>query len=160
MNTAESQLESLIAEAGARLKRSAVLLGLCWWLAVCLGLWLALFAFDGLLGLPAGLRLPLTVAGAVFSGLHLYQKVLRVALRRQSPERTALTLEKRYGIGENLLINAVQAMGGGGELLIKLYSQRGHAMIELAHEAGFKPTRPLRESLKMSREYVKSTLGF
>lgn len=36
----------------------------------------------------------------------------------------------------------------------------GHAVIELAHEGGFKPTRPLRESLKMSREYVKSTLGF
>lgn len=36
----------------------------------------------------------------------------------------------------------------------------GHAMIELAHERGFAPTRPLRESLAMSRAFVKRTLGF
>ncbi len=36
----------------------------------------------------------------------------------------------------------------------------GDAVIELAHEGGFKPTRPLRDSLKMSRAYVKQTLGF
>jgi len=37
---------------------------------------------------------------------------------------------------------------------------RGPAVIELAHEANFKPTRPLRESLKMSREYVRTTMGY
>ena len=36
----------------------------------------------------------------------------------------------------------------------------GDAVIELAHEGNFKPTRPLRESLKMSRAYVRKTLGF
>jgi sugar phosphate isomerase/epimerase len=36
----------------------------------------------------------------------------------------------------------------------------GDAVIELAHEGDFKPTRPLRESLKMSRAYVKQTLGY
>ena len=36
----------------------------------------------------------------------------------------------------------------------------GDAMIELAFESGFKPTRPLRETLRMSREYVRKTLGF
>jgi sugar phosphate isomerase/epimerase len=36
----------------------------------------------------------------------------------------------------------------------------GDAVIELAHEGSFKPTRPLRESLKMSRAYVRQTLGF
>lgn len=36
----------------------------------------------------------------------------------------------------------------------------GPAVIELAHEADFKPTRPLRESLKMSRQYVRKTLGY
>ena len=36
----------------------------------------------------------------------------------------------------------------------------GEAVIELAHEGDFKPTRPLRDSLKMSRAYVKQTLGF
>jgi sugar phosphate isomerase/epimerase len=36
----------------------------------------------------------------------------------------------------------------------------GDTVIELAHEGNFKPTRPLRESLKMSRAYVRQTLGF
>ncbi|MBI5395071.1 MAG: sugar phosphate isomerase/epimerase [Verrucomicrobia bacterium] len=36
----------------------------------------------------------------------------------------------------------------------------GHAIIELAHERDFKPTRPLRESLKMSREFVRKVLGY
>ncbi len=37
---------------------------------------------------------------------------------------------------------------------------RGDAVIELAFENGFKPTRPLRESWKMSRAYVRRTLGY
>lgn len=36
----------------------------------------------------------------------------------------------------------------------------GDAVVELAHEGDFQPTRPLRESLKMSRDYVRETLGF
>ncbi len=36
----------------------------------------------------------------------------------------------------------------------------GDAVIELAHEKGFKLTRPLRESLKISREFVRKTLGY
>ncbi|MBL9205160.1 MAG: sugar phosphate isomerase/epimerase, partial [Opitutaceae bacterium] len=36
----------------------------------------------------------------------------------------------------------------------------GHAIIELAHERGFVTTRPLRESFRLSRECVRSTLGF
>ena len=36
----------------------------------------------------------------------------------------------------------------------------GPAVIELAHERDSRPTRPLRESLKMSREYVRKTMGW
>jgi sugar phosphate isomerase/epimerase len=36
----------------------------------------------------------------------------------------------------------------------------GCAVIELAHEGDFRTTRPLRESLKLSREFVRKTLGF
>jgi len=43
---------------------------------------------------------------------------------------------------------------------LKAVNFSGEAVIELAHERNFKPTRPLRESLKMSRAYVKKTLGF
>jgi hypothetical protein len=34
----------------------------------------------------------------------------------------------------------------------------GDMAVELAHERTFKRTRPLRESLKMSREYVRKTM--
>jgi hypothetical protein len=101
-------LSWVVAQAGARLKWSALLVGTCGWLAVCLGLWLLLFLGDTLVSLPAGLRLPLALGGAAFSGLGLFRKVLKPAFQRQTPEHTALLLEKRYGIGENLLINAVQ----------------------------------------------------
>jgi len=36
----------------------------------------------------------------------------------------------------------------------------GDVAIELAHENGFKPTRSLRESLKISREYVRRVMGW
>lgn len=36
----------------------------------------------------------------------------------------------------------------------------GDAVIELAHEPDFEPTRPKRESLKISREFVLKTLGY
>ncbi len=37
---------------------------------------------------------------------------------------------------------------------------QGDAVIELAHEGDFKPTRPLRDSLKLSRAFVRRVLGF
>ncbi|MCX7824809.1 MAG: sugar phosphate isomerase/epimerase [Verrucomicrobiae bacterium] len=59
-----------------------------------------------------------------------------------------------------------EAMGEGsmdyvaiGQALRKI-NFSGIAVIELAHERTFTPTRPLRESLKMSREYVRRTMGF
>lgn len=36
----------------------------------------------------------------------------------------------------------------------------GDAIIELAHERDFQPTRPLRESLKQSREFVRRVFGW
>jgi sugar phosphate isomerase/epimerase len=36
----------------------------------------------------------------------------------------------------------------------------GDLAIELAHEKGFQLTRPLRESLKISREYVRRVMGY
>ena len=37
---------------------------------------------------------------------------------------------------------------------------QGDVIIELAHEQGFEPTRSLRESLKISRQFVRQTLGY
>ncbi len=37
---------------------------------------------------------------------------------------------------------------------------KGDIIIELAHEDGFEPTRPIKESLKMSRESIRKTMGY
>jgi len=42
---------------------------------------------------------------------------------------------------------------------LKAVGFEGDAVIELAHERNFKPTRPLRDSLKMSRISVRKTMG-
>jgi sugar phosphate isomerase/epimerase len=36
----------------------------------------------------------------------------------------------------------------------------GPAVVELAHERGFVPTRPIRQSLRLSRELVRRVLGY
>jgi sugar phosphate isomerase/epimerase len=43
--------------------------------------------------------------------------------------------------------------------VLKEINFEGDAIIELAHENGFIPTRPLKESLKMSRTCMKKTMG-
>jgi sugar phosphate isomerase/epimerase len=43
--------------------------------------------------------------------------------------------------------------------VLKEINFEGEVIIELAHEKGFIPTRPLKESLKMSRNYMKKTMG-
>jgi sugar phosphate isomerase/epimerase len=43
--------------------------------------------------------------------------------------------------------------------VLKEINFAGEAIIELAHEKGFVRTRPIRESLKMSRDYMKKTMG-
>jgi sugar phosphate isomerase/epimerase len=43
--------------------------------------------------------------------------------------------------------------------ILKEIGFEGDAIIELAYENGFIPSRPLRESLKMSRDFMKTTMG-
>jgi sugar phosphate isomerase/epimerase len=43
--------------------------------------------------------------------------------------------------------------------VMKEINFEGDAIIELAHENGFTRTRPLKESLKMSRDYMRKTMG-
>jgi sugar phosphate isomerase/epimerase len=43
--------------------------------------------------------------------------------------------------------------------VLKEINFEGEAIIELAHEKGYIPTRPLKESLKMSRDYMRKTMG-
>ena len=43
--------------------------------------------------------------------------------------------------------------------VMKEINFQGDAIIELAHENGFVRTRPLKESLKMSRDFMRKTMG-
>lgn len=43
---------------------------------------------------------------------------------------------------------------------LKKINFSGDLVVELAHEGDFEPTRSIRDSLKMSREYVKKTMGY
>ena len=90
------------------MRAAALALGACWWLVTALGVWLLLFILDNLLGLPAGLRLPLAIGSLVVSGLGFFQKIWRPATHRFKPEGVAVALEARYQVPDNLLINAYQ----------------------------------------------------
>ena len=90
------------------MRASAVLLGLLWWLAVCLGAWLGLFLLDNALHLPAGLRLPLAAGAGALALWGFAKRILQPALKRPKVERTARALETQYAIRDNLLINACQ----------------------------------------------------
>ncbi len=82
-----------------------------WWLAVGLGLWLALFVADNLLTLPAGIRLPLALGGAVVTAVGFVTRVARALASRPGLAHTAVALERRYGIRDNVLINACDFEG-------------------------------------------------
>jgi len=111
MNGENVSLRNVLLQAGRRIKLSALLVGVSWWLVTCLGIWLALFVLDNLLRLPAGLRLPLALGGAAITGLSFARKIYTVASQKLRVERTAVLLEKRYGVPENALINACQFEG-------------------------------------------------
>ena len=98
----------IVEQAGRRMRVATLAHGACGWLVVALGGWLALFILDNLLGLPAGLRLPLAVGSLLMSGVGFFKKVWRPATRRVQPEGVAVALEARYQVPDNLLINAYQ----------------------------------------------------
>lgn len=106
-----SDVGGLLAQSGARIKLSALLVGAAWWVVTCLGVWFFLLVLDNLLSLPAGLRLPLAVAGAALAGVGFFKRVLRIAAQRMAPERTAVLLEHKYKIEDNVLINTYQFNG-------------------------------------------------
>ena len=98
----------IVEQAGRRMRVATLAHGACGWLVAALGGWLTLFILDNLLGLPAGLRLPLAVGSLLMSGVGFFKKVWRPATRRVQPEGVAVALEARYQVPDNLLINAYQ----------------------------------------------------
>ena len=109
--TTNADVGGLLAQSGARIKLSALLVGAAWWVVTCLGVWFFLLVLDNLLSLPAGLRLPLAIAGAVLSGMGFFKRVFIIAASRPKPEGTAVLLERRYKIEDNALINTFQFAG-------------------------------------------------
>ena len=100
--------KQIVEQAGRRMRAAALALGACWWLVTALGVWLLLFILDNLLGLPAGLRLPLAIGSLVVAGLGFFRKIWRPVTRRLNPAGVAVALEARYQVPDNLLINAYQ----------------------------------------------------
>ncbi|MFB0525202.1 MAG: hypothetical protein ACETVZ_06640, partial [Phycisphaerae bacterium] len=71
------------------------------------GVWLALFLLDNILHLPPGLRLAIGLGVAVFMMFELWKNLLSPVLQLGGLEATALFLERRYNVPENLLVNAL-----------------------------------------------------
>lgn len=105
------EVTRMVERARRRMRAATTLVGACHWVVTALGLWLAFFLADNVLALPAGLRLPLALAGGALLLWVLALRVLVPGFRRLRPEQVALFLEERYGIRENLLINAYQFEG-------------------------------------------------
>lgn len=102
------RLGPVVGRANASIFVTSVVLGLLVWFAISCGTWLALFAVDNLLKLPSTLRFPLSIAGVVLTVWLFWKHVIVVLRNRKSNEQVALMLEKKFGIGENVLINAIQ----------------------------------------------------
>ena len=80
-------------------------------MGLCLGGWLGLFALDNLLHLPAGLRLALSIAGLAAMATLGFKRIFAPISHKDNAAKTALYLEQKYAVPENLLINSLQFEG-------------------------------------------------
>lgn len=102
------RLGPVVGRANHTVFITTAVLGVMIWFAIACGTWLTLFALDNLLKLPAALRFPLSIAGVILTVWSLWKYAITSIRRRWTNEQVALMLEKRYGIRENVLINAMQ----------------------------------------------------
>ena len=103
---APSVAASPLRKAAQALRLAEVLQGAVWWGVLSFGMLLTLAGLDGVLHLPAALRLPLALVWAGFTGHGLFTRILRPLLRPLSEARAARLLEVSQGITGNVLINA------------------------------------------------------
>jgi hypothetical protein len=104
----DSGLNATISRVANRVFATQVLLGVLSFAATCIGLWLALFLLDNFLQLPSAIRFPLA-CGAVAATLYLLWRLIICAmLRRKTRDQIAVMLERKHGIGGNVVINSLQ----------------------------------------------------
>ncbi|MFQ6034224.1 MAG: hypothetical protein ACE5NM_00045 [Sedimentisphaerales bacterium] len=101
----------IVAEGRRIIITSRLILGLLVWVTVCSSVWLALFLLDNILHLPPGLRLAIGLGVAGFMIFVLWKNLLSPVLNLGGLETTALFLERKYNVPENLLVNALYFEG-------------------------------------------------
>ena len=106
-NQQNGPVTEIVAEGQRVVMRSRLVLGLLVWAAVSFGALIICFWLDNILHLPSGLRLALSLGGVGLMAFALYRNVLSPILRPQGLETTALLLERKYDVPENLLVNAL-----------------------------------------------------
>lgn len=104
----KTSLIDKVSQLGKLLKFSEIFFGIMFWLLSILCIWLLLFLVDNLLALPSGLRLPIAIAGTAFMTILFFKRICIPVKRKRSIERTAVVLEEKFKIPDNILINSCQ----------------------------------------------------
>lgn len=129
----KNSLITKIAKFGTYLKFSEIMFGIMYWLLAILSIWLVMFLIDNLLALPSGLRLPLTIAGFIFMSLMFFKRIFIPVKKKRTIERTALVLEKKFNIPDNMLINSCQLsqkdLSGEEKYIVDLTVNSSESMI-------------------------------
>ena len=111
MNQVNDQQNNSIRETVARGRRimmaNRLVLGGLVWGTVCLGVWLVLCFMDNLLHFPPGLRLAIVLGWAGLMIFEFWKNLLSPILQIEGLEGTALLLERKHNVPENMLINAL-----------------------------------------------------
>ncbi|HUU17916.1 MAG TPA: hypothetical protein VMW72_12250 [Sedimentisphaerales bacterium] len=111
MDHINDQQSEPVRETVARGRRimmaNRLVLGGLVWGTVCLGVWLALCFMDNLLHLPPGLRLAIVLGWVGLMIFEFWKNLLSPILQLEGLEGTALLLERKHNVPENMLINAL-----------------------------------------------------
>ena len=102
------RLGPVVGRANAAIFATTAILGFLTWFAISTSTWLTLFVLDNFLKLPAALRFPLSIAAVILTLWAFWKNVVVSIRNHRSNEQIALLLERRYGIDENVVINAIQ----------------------------------------------------
>jgi len=108
INNRQSASVQELIEGGRRIVIvSRLILGLLVWGTISSGVWLVLFLLDNILHLPPGLRLAIILGVGGSMIFELYKNILSPILQLGGLEPTALLLERKYDVSENMLVNAL-----------------------------------------------------